>query len=305
MNVCNDKVIFSSPTCTDSDWLILLQLTSLLLNNGADIIAIDRCLDTPLHKAAAFGYLPVVQVLLKKGAPVNARNYNLCTPLHYAAKEGAPAAVKLLLESGADPLLKDNADRTAADLAVTEEIRSWLFGRSNKKTQPPVTSVFVDGEVDELAPPVVGDKDAMQMFRKPQTFSKHANEGLMGKWKSVQNIANWSDDEDALHTNCRHRRGRSLHQPKKKRHTSINSHPIVHWHSLNLIWRCAKSLHVFFQKAVRWIKKHHTHFWTFKGSVTSTIHLTLYLQMKKLQQAAVKRDHLSWSVTGRCYKCKQ
>lgn len=60
----------------------------------------------PLHEAAAFGHIRIVELLLAKGADVNIRNEGGETPLHYAAGHGHTRVMETLLENGADPAQK-------------------------------------------------------------------------------------------------------------------------------------------------------------------------------------------------------
>ena len=56
----------------------------------------DDMQQTPLHLAAQYGSVAVVQWLLSNGADVNARCYNRMTPLHFAKD---PEVVKLLVSA--------------------------------------------------------------------------------------------------------------------------------------------------------------------------------------------------------------
>ena len=68
----------------------------------------------PLHSAAEFGMLQLLQALIQAGAPLEAQTRDLvlqktvvqpagCTPLYLAARAGEADLVKALLEAGADP----------------------------------------------------------------------------------------------------------------------------------------------------------------------------------------------------------
>lgn len=75
-----------------------------LLEEDADINALDDEERTPLSHAAERGYGEIVSVLLERGAPVDAAptEGERRTPLSYAAGDGHAAVVLLLLAKGAD-----------------------------------------------------------------------------------------------------------------------------------------------------------------------------------------------------------
>jgi ankyrin repeat protein len=61
--------------------------------------------ETPLHHAAAGGYIAIIDLLLADKADINAQESNKYggTPLHWAVRNGQLEAVKHLLTKGADP----------------------------------------------------------------------------------------------------------------------------------------------------------------------------------------------------------
>ena len=74
--------------------------------------------NTPLHIAAVYGQLKVVELLLQKGATVDARNGGGYTPLHFAAMNKHREAAELLLANGADPSARDYGGGVPLHLAV-------------------------------------------------------------------------------------------------------------------------------------------------------------------------------------------
>jgi ankyrin repeat protein len=94
----------------------------LLLEHGAKV---DKASSNgmhvmPLHSAAAARSVPIARLLLEHGAPVNARQGRGSlgfTPLMEAAFNGQLDMVETLLSHGADPSLRDEEGRTAADHA--------------------------------------------------------------------------------------------------------------------------------------------------------------------------------------------
>lgn len=75
---------------------------------------------TPLHIAAAGGWLRAASFLLQTGSDVNAREHRLwSTPLMEAASRGQTQLVKLLLSEGADPTLTQRNGSTTALMCAT------------------------------------------------------------------------------------------------------------------------------------------------------------------------------------------
>jgi ankyrin repeat protein len=61
----------------------------LVEEKGADVKAVNKYSDTPLHRAAYNGKLDVVKYLVEeKGADVKVANKYNDTPLHWAAENG-------------------------------------------------------------------------------------------------------------------------------------------------------------------------------------------------------------------------
>ena len=69
------------------------KISEYLLDNGAEINAIDKENNTPLHEAARKGRLNVVQVLLKHGADATVKGYNGETPAEKASTDEIRIAI--------------------------------------------------------------------------------------------------------------------------------------------------------------------------------------------------------------------
>ena len=63
---------------------------------------------SPLHYAARYNHLEMVDLLCTSGAHVNAKNNHGQTPLHYAFQAYAVDAVKVLRFRGASTKIRDN-----------------------------------------------------------------------------------------------------------------------------------------------------------------------------------------------------
>lgn len=114
-------------------------LAKFLLEHGADPNIADNEGYTPLHGAVNGAdtdeEIEIVKLLLEKGANIDAQtkdsrsrrpNFNGATPLHYAVIHGDAKVTKLLLDKGANKDIKNKADKTAVDLAKTEDIKNLI-----------------------------------------------------------------------------------------------------------------------------------------------------------------------------------
>ena len=59
-----------------------LEAVEILINRGADLLALTSKKKTPLHLAAASGNVDIVKLLLSKDVPPNIQNESRHTPLH-------------------------------------------------------------------------------------------------------------------------------------------------------------------------------------------------------------------------------
>lgn len=80
-----------------------VPVVEFLLENGAEVHAADKGGLVPLHNACSYGHFEVTELLVKHGANVNVADLWKFTPLHEAAAKGKYEIVKLLLKHGADP----------------------------------------------------------------------------------------------------------------------------------------------------------------------------------------------------------
>ncbi len=101
-----------------------LALAKLLIDRGADV---NKPGWTPLHYAATRGHREMMRLLLENDAYIDSESAGGTTPLMMAAKFGTPLAVKLLLEEGADPVLVDNENTSALDMAMKADKQQSVF----------------------------------------------------------------------------------------------------------------------------------------------------------------------------------
>lgn len=104
-----------------------LEMTKLLLENGADIKAVDEDNWTALLWASWTGMPTVVDALIKAGSDVNALDAKKQSPLMVAAQRGNEKVVEILINAGADVNLKNADGKSAEDLA--NEYMAQFSGR--------------------------------------------------------------------------------------------------------------------------------------------------------------------------------
>lgn len=93
-----------------------VAVVEYLLQHGADVHAKDKGGLVPLHNACSYGHYEVADLLVKHGASVNVSDLWKFTPLHEATAKGKYDIVKLLLKHGADPSKKNRDGNTPLDL---------------------------------------------------------------------------------------------------------------------------------------------------------------------------------------------
>ncbi|RVE65638.1 hypothetical protein OJAV_G00118370 [Oryzias javanicus] len=93
-----------------------VSVVEYLLHHGADVHAKDKGGLVPLHNACSYGHYEVAELLVRHGASVNVADLWKFTPLHEAAAKGKYEICKLLLKHGADPTKKNRDGNTPLDL---------------------------------------------------------------------------------------------------------------------------------------------------------------------------------------------
>ncbi|XP_060795530.1 poly [ADP-ribose] polymerase tankyrase-2-like isoform X1 [Neoarius graeffei] len=93
-----------------------VAVVEYLLQHGADVHAKDKGGLVPLHNACSYGHYEVAELLVIHGAVINVADLWKFTPLHEAAAKGKYEICKLLLQHGADPSKKNRDGNTPLDL---------------------------------------------------------------------------------------------------------------------------------------------------------------------------------------------
>ncbi|KAG8281330.1 Poly [ADP-ribose] polymerase tankyrase-2 [Homalodisca vitripennis] len=93
-----------------------VSVVEFLLAHGADVHSKDKGGLVPLHNACSYGHYEVTEMLVKNGANVNVADLWKFTPLHEAAAKGKYDIVRLLLQHGADANKKNRDGATPLEL---------------------------------------------------------------------------------------------------------------------------------------------------------------------------------------------
>ncbi|KAF7216893.1 transcript variant X1 [Nothobranchius furzeri] len=104
-----------------------LEVVEYLLEHEADVNAQDKGGLIPLHNAASYGHVDIAALLIKYNTCVNATDKWAFTPLHEAAQKGRTQLCALLLAHGADPTMKNQEGQAPLDLATADDIRALLI----------------------------------------------------------------------------------------------------------------------------------------------------------------------------------
>uniref|UniRef100_A0A1I8NDC8 Uncharacterized protein n=1 Tax=Musca domestica TaxID=7370 RepID=A0A1I8NDC8_MUSDO len=117
------ELIDETRSATERQMLRDLQDVS---KNGGDLEQPDEQGATPLHIAAANGYIRVVEFLLEQHVNVDAVDKDMWSPVHAAACWGHLEVLEMLAQCGADLNIKNKDDETPSDICEDPEIRERI-----------------------------------------------------------------------------------------------------------------------------------------------------------------------------------
>jgi ankyrin repeat protein len=139
------------------------QTAKFLHDNGAHLDIHYKNEDTPLHSAAYYGDLEMVQVLLGYEVDVNARTDEGWTPLHDAALnsshlqnvvKSSPDVARILLEHGANVSARSNSGLTTLHIVADVELVRVLLehganvGTEDEEGRTPLHGATANGSVE-------------------------------------------------------------------------------------------------------------------------------------------------------------
>lgn len=105
-------------------------------NLGQDLEPVDENGATPLHIAAANGYLRVVEFLLDQHVSTDVKDVDDWQPVHAAACWGHLEVLEMLVQNGADLNAKTKHNETPADICEDPELRERIIElRSEQETK--------------------------------------------------------------------------------------------------------------------------------------------------------------------------
>ncbi|CAH0381248.1 unnamed protein product [Bemisia tabaci] len=105
----------------------MLHDLEILAKQGKDLEWYDEQGATPLHIAAANGYIRVVEFLLDQHVSTDVRDNDDWQPVHAAACWGHLEVLELLVQNGADLNAKTKHDETPADICEDSELRERIL----------------------------------------------------------------------------------------------------------------------------------------------------------------------------------
>lgn len=95
-----------------------VEMTQLLLSQGASLHSDDAMGVSALHVAAAYHYEEITLMLLLAGANHDAQNKHGETPLHETVKNGDASMAELLISHGASLFVRNHDDHTPHQFAI-------------------------------------------------------------------------------------------------------------------------------------------------------------------------------------------
>ncbi|TMW63564.1 hypothetical protein Poli38472_002505 [Pythium oligandrum] len=110
----------------------------------------------PIHTAAYYGRVRMLETLLVRGIDVNTLGPRDNTPLHFAASQGHFEMVKFLINNNANPAKRNRNGRTPYDIAKGDGLRQYLLPLQFRHEDPNEAATMlppgITPSVDPMAP---------------------------------------------------------------------------------------------------------------------------------------------------------
>ncbi|GLI68063.1 hypothetical protein VaNZ11_012391 [Volvox africanus] len=136
-----------------------VEAATRLIDEGADVNALNDRGISALGVAVGFNRLEVVKLLIAKGADVTFRDPKKNTLMHYAAGYGRLAIAKALLAAGAELDARNDAGQTSVDVAtVNKEHEMIRFLR--EKEAAAATAKPTESDAEAAAPEAAAEESA-------------------------------------------------------------------------------------------------------------------------------------------------
>jgi len=188
MEVCSAAPPSDSPTQS-------ARIVEILLEAGADALAIDNFGRNALHYAAANGMLRPLELLLTQGVGMDIRDRDGATALFLSILFDESETTRILLSYGADSNIKDNTGTSPLHLAVINghipNFELLLSAGANINTQDehgntPLCSAIRKGDVDIAM--LLLDKNANVSLVKPGGLAPIHWAATMGQLEILRRI---------------------------------------------------------------------------------------------------------------------
>ncbi|KAK3884087.1 hypothetical protein Pcinc_011623 [Petrolisthes cinctipes] len=124
------RLIDQTRSATETQMLTDLRL---IKSEGQSLMFRDHQGATPLHIAAANGYIRVVEYLLSQNVPTEVRDHDDWSPLHAAACWGHPDVLEMLVHNGANLHARTKNQETPYDICEDAELRERIMQLINEQ----------------------------------------------------------------------------------------------------------------------------------------------------------------------------
>ncbi len=162
-----------------------IEIVEALIENGADINIKGRYDYTALHKACQSNKIDIVKILIKNGADVNIKNDIEQTALYYALEYSKEEIADILMKNGANLGLEPNHKVQRLDLPYREE--EYFIERTS-------ANIAFNCERDELSEPCEMTADVPFYFENmPQYSTVYVSRGAEKKKHKEYLFENYYD----------------------------------------------------------------------------------------------------------------